>query len=608
MWPKSKTKTDGIVGKYVKKDTPPEIPIINVWTQEESKNKLRNRRNSQTNPAVVQTNENVLSMQAIQNNSNKTTTMQKFGNGKVVSKVSGLGHEGKYTQSSSVPNLAHRFVNTAQNNEAAANLAAKRNLLLELNRNASSVNAYNAQQVDNDVMIRRPPSQFESNTNMHNFNSTSNINSQGNYVDIDALDRIRSQVDNNNYLQSQSPQYANQSSASSSHSNINNFDRNYSFNQNHHQTAIENLRHQNNLGVGNYSNTNMMMNRDTYTPTQQQQHAQMEQLKLSSSTTGLQKTYHNESPIYENQKQYTRSKSPIYNNTVSEQMKYQDNYADYSNTKPNMGSTINLLYPVKNDPRYNRQNSMNSVNMPTSSQLGYVNLGMLQTTEAPLFSNVTRYETGMTYGEQLLHNARHGLIPQIQTQATVEDELPLPPGWSIDYTLRGRKYYIDHNAKTTHWSHPLEKEGLPIGWERIDNPNGIFYYNNITDQVQYEHPSLRSCYLYTTPAEPVRPVISAPQHINYNHHQPIVPPNPYLLERYPDLLMVYLNANPETDRNMKWNMFNLDELKFFDGMISRHYKVEVGRIVGKYEKYRRALDFEIRRRKNLMNNNLINYN
>ena len=56
------------------------------------------------------------------------------------------------------------------------------------------------------------------------------------------------------------------------------------------------------------------------------------------------------------------------------------------------------------------------------------------------------------------------------------EELPLPPGWSIDFTLRGRKYYIDHNTKTTHWSHPLEKEGLPTGWERIDSPEyGIYY-------------------------------------------------------------------------------------------------------------------------------------
>lgn len=57
-----------------------------------------------------------------------------------------------------------------------------------------------------------------------------------------------------------------------------------------------------------------------------------------------------------------------------------------------------------------------------------------------------------------------------------EEELPLPPGWSIDLTLRGRKYYIDHNTKTTHWSHPLEKEGLPTGWERIESSEyGVYF-------------------------------------------------------------------------------------------------------------------------------------
>lgn len=56
------------------------------------------------------------------------------------------------------------------------------------------------------------------------------------------------------------------------------------------------------------------------------------------------------------------------------------------------------------------------------------------------------------------------------------EEMPLPPGWSVDFTLRGRKYYIDHNTKTTHWSHPLEKEGLPTGWERIESPEyGVYY-------------------------------------------------------------------------------------------------------------------------------------
>ena len=57
-----------------------------------------------------------------------------------------------------------------------------------------------------------------------------------------------------------------------------------------------------------------------------------------------------------------------------------------------------------------------------------------------------------------------------------QEELPLPLGWTIDWTVRGRKYYIDHNTHTTHWSHPLEKESLPTGWERIESKEfGVYY-------------------------------------------------------------------------------------------------------------------------------------
>ena len=33
---------------------------------------------------------------------------------------------------------------------------------------------------------------------------------------------------------------------------------------------------------------------------------------------------------------------------------------------------------------------------------------------------------------------------------TDSQELPLPPGWSVGWTMRGRKYYIDHNTKVGH--------------------------------------------------------------------------------------------------------------------------------------------------------------
>ena len=63
-------------------------------------------------------------------------------------------------------------------------------------------------------------------------------------------------------------------------------------------------------------------------------------------------------------------------------------------------------------------------------------------------------------------------------------EPAIPPGWSVGWTMRGRKYYIDHNTKTTHWSHPLETEGLPAGWEKVESPEfGVYYLNHITRQV-----------------------------------------------------------------------------------------------------------------------------
>lgn len=61
-------------------------------------------------------------------------------------------------------------------------------------------------------------------------------------------------------------------------------------------------------------------------------------------------------------------------------------------------------------------------------------------------------------------------------EAAAAGGLPLPLGWSMARTMRGRKYYIDHNTKTTHWSHPFEQEGLPNGWEKIDSPEfGVYY-------------------------------------------------------------------------------------------------------------------------------------
>ncbi|KFM57224.1 Protein salvador-like protein, partial [Stegodyphus mimosarum] len=148
------------------------------------------------------------------------------------------------------------------------------------------------------------------------------------------------------------------------------------------------------------------------------------------------------------------------------------------------------------------------------------------------------------------------------------DELPLPPGWSVDFTMRGRKYYVDHNTKTTHWSHPLEKEGLPTGWERIESPdNGVYYVNHITKLAQYEHPCAPQ-YGQTSAVMYQASLLSQnrqppPRHTNFHQHNVLVPANPYLTEEIPHWLYVYSKAPPELDHKLKWELFRLPELDCF---------------------------------------------
>lgn len=175
-------------------------------------------------------------------------------------------------------------------------------------------------------------------------------------------------------------------------------------------------------------------------------------------------------------------------------------------------------------------------------------------------------------------------------------ELPLPPGWTVDFTLRGRKYYIDHNTKTTHWSHPLEKEGLPTGWERIESPEyGVYYVNHITRAAQYEHPCSQYIYqpevrlrMELAPSHP-----DPPRHTNFHPHSALVPANPYLNQEIPHWLGVYSRASQELDYKLRWELFRLPELDCFNAMLTRLYKHQLEEIVMRYEAYRSALLCEI---------------
>lgn len=262
---------------------------------------------------------------------------------------------------------------------------------------------------------------------------------------------------------------------------LNKFHRNYSMNQNHQHTFENHFSLMQTYSGNNLADaspfTKQYSTRKEYPP---------RPLVTPMPSTSLPKTNYllDNSPIYENQQQIVdiaRSESPIYSNTNSSLMSVYHPVEQASHQPLRNQASINSSY----------QHSANPSDMMQHSQANiYSNI--IQN-EIPLYSNIqsSAYDLAAAghhmLGDKLLHNVRHGLqqtspsasqqLPPPNPPAQLqEEELPLPPGWSVDYTLRGRKYYIDHNAKTTHWSHPLEREGLPVGWQCVDSPQyGIYY-------------------------------------------------------------------------------------------------------------------------------------
>ncbi|XP_023935884.1 scaffold protein salvador [Bicyclus anynana] len=249
---------------------------------------------------------------------------------------------------------------------------------------------------------------------------------------------------------------------------------------------------------------------------------------------------------------------PIYQNQQQVQQQKQQQYTSRESSMPRISSNLSLT-PRLHPP------SPHSIRLHCTESFTTVSQS------SPIYSNYVN-TPALPY-----HNKGHGGNMISSSQASDECELPLPPGWSADRTLRGRRYYMDHNTQTTHWTHPLES--VPRPWHRVSTPHhGVYYFNEITHQTTYAHPCLvGGCYL-------VSPLVPT-----------LVPP--YLLEEIPHWLIVYSKADQELDHKLRWNMFRLSELDCYSDMLTRLYKQELQLIVMKYEQYRSALLQELERRR-----------
>ncbi|XP_075213345.1 WW domain containing E3 ubiquitin protein ligase suppressor of deltex [Lycorma delicatula] len=73
-----------------------------------------------------------------------------------------------------------------------------------------------------------------------------------------------------------------------------------------------------------------------------------------------------------------------------------------------------------------------------------------------------------------------------QTNGAPAEEA-LPPGWEMRYDIYGRRYYVDHNTRSTSWERP---QPLPAGWEIRRDPRGrIYYVDHNTRTTTWQRPN-----------------------------------------------------------------------------------------------------------------------
>ncbi|XP_063704172.1 scaffold protein salvador [Culicoides brevitarsis] len=465
---KDKGLKDGVVGKYVKKDTPSEIHVVTTWTENAMKAKNRksgsNTFGSQSAvglPAMPQP----TSFSSMRSVIPAMTPMRSHQ----------LGKEGRYSQ------------NSINRVEPAASPSPSMALVSHM-PDAAARRISDAENANVRPLYRG---------NWGNYQSTPVFPQQdNNYVDIEVIDQILQQ------------------NRAASQSNI---------------------------------RSNLMPGPSTTSIRRLNDHFPSTTTDLGASRGAIMKeTYEDTYPIYENQ---TELASALHGRTPS----YRDPYSQhfYSNVMRPAGSDSSSTTDVQ-----------------------------------PFYSNVSSMEH--------INRQLQPAATRIRTETIDTEDLPLPPGWTVDQTIRGRKYYIDHNTKTTHWSHPLEREGLPTGWQRAySDQYGVFYYNHYTKQYTYQHPYFAPSYYQNIQS------FLPPQLTHYTpltHHNALVPASRHLLGLIPDWLQLYAKSSFENDHKVIWEMFQLQQLECILKMMVQLFKLDCQNIVMKYESYRGAIIEEMERR------------
>lgn len=185
------------------------------------------------------------------------------------------------------------------------------------------------------------------------------------------------------------------------------------------------------------------------------------------------------SPIYENQAVVRRSESPIYSNTHNN----QSVTSLYSNQSQNLYSNL---------PSGLSSNTASSAtaayaNLPSSLHHGLVPASMAFNVDKlfviiSLFLSLHQF-TVRNIMSMNCHCLQAGLLTTLWGVSWTRSLFLLINNYDF---IGRRKYYIDHNTATTHWSHPLERDALPLFWQRVESPQGIYYYKWVLKMLKFQ--------------------------------------------------------------------------------------------------------------------------
>lgn len=96
--------------------------------------------------------------------------------------------------------------------------------------------------------------------------------------------------------------------------------------------------------------------------------------------------------------------------------------------------------------------------------------------------------------EQPQSTSTPAVAQQPQNGDANADNEPLPAGWERRTDPYGRRYYVDHNTRSTYWEPPSE---LPAGWEIRRDPRGrVYYVDHNTRTTTWQRPNSERLMLF----------------------------------------------------------------------------------------------------------------